>query len=78
MEKKSKLWIRSVYYYLKRCMEARFSQITTSGETLESRRLSNGVYLITISNILKYFTYNDNQCQVNFLNYCGWVKLGST
>lgn len=30
MEKKSKLWIRSVYYYLKRRMEARFSQITTS------------------------------------------------
>ena len=30
MGKKSKLWIRSVYYYLKRRMEARFSQITTS------------------------------------------------
>jgi hypothetical protein len=36
MGKKSKLWIRSVYYYLKRCMEARFSQITTSGSNIAS------------------------------------------
>ena len=32
--KQAKIIDHSVYYYLKRCMEARFSQITTSGRNV--------------------------------------------
>ena len=53
MEKKSKLWIRSVYYYLKRCVKARFSKITTSGRNLnETSSVFNPVILKSFINSL--------------------------
>jgi hypothetical protein len=42
MGKKSKLWIRSVYYYLKRCMEARFWKLASTGSTCQHQKPMHG------------------------------------
>jgi hypothetical protein len=40
MENKSRPWIRSVYYYLKCCMETGFSKMRTSGRNIHIFGLS--------------------------------------